>query len=90
VTTGNQHRVHSTFLSRANSTTFFARQLPDHTGVLNENGKTSLLVLQMIQEGKPNKTIADLLMERFPARFPHAQIASRFVQKLVLSFTEDQ
>lgn len=90
VTTGNQHRAHSTFLSRANSTAFFAKQLPDHTGVLNENGKASLLVLQMIQEGKPNKTIADLLMERFPARFPNAQIASRFVHKLMLSFTEDQ
>jgi SAM-dependent methyltransferase len=86
--TDKQQRVQSTFLSRATDTKLLAKQMPGHVGKLSPKGEVTLLVLELMSQGKTNEELIASVQRQFPAAFQNRHKAARFVQTIVLKCSQ--
>ncbi len=82
-------RRHSSFLARADGPHRLRKMAPDCSPGLNGRGENILRVLAMMQAGRSNQEIAQVLLETDQKAFPDIENALRLVKGLALRYAKN-
>jgi SAM-dependent methyltransferase len=81
-------RRHSSFLARTDGPRRLRQVAPDTCPGLNGRGQNTLRVLAMMQEGRSNMEVAQVLTEQHHSSFPNTEEALQLVQGLALRYAK--